>query len=203
VKKKAEFDSLDNLYKVKTFTEKPDVQMAQIFIDSGEFYWNSGIFISSLETIIKALDEHIPDVASLFQKGEKLYNTPDEVHFIKKIYSECQAISIDYGIMEKAKNVFVLTADFGWSDMGSWTTLYENRPKDIDGNAITGDNILTYDTKNCIVNINSEKIAVLQGLDGYIIAESDDIFMICKREDEAQIKKFVTDARMKKGDSLV
>ena len=203
VKKKSEFDVLDNLYKVKTFTEKPNAQMAQIFIDSGEFYWNSGIFIWSLESIIKALDEHLPNVASLFKKGEKLYNTNDENPFIKKIYSECQTISIDYGIMEKAKNVYVLTADFGWSDMGSWTTLYENRPKDDNGNAITGDNILTYNTSNCIVNINSEKIAVLHGLDGYIIAESDDVFMICKREDEDLIKKFVTDVRMKKGDSLV
>lgn len=203
VKKKREFDEIDNLYKVKTFTEKPDAQMAQVFIDSGEFYWNSGIFIWSLKTIMNALEEHLPDIASLFQKGTNLYNKPDEVHFIKKTYSECPAISIDYGIMEKAKNVFVLTADFGWSDMGSWTTLYENRLKDENGNAITGDNILTYDTKNCIVHINNEKIAVLQGLDGYIIAESDEIFMICKREDEAQIKKFVTDVRMKKGDSLV
>ena len=203
VKKKSEFDALDNLYKVKTFTEKPDAQMAQIFIDSGEFYWNSGIFICSLGTIVKALDEHLPNVASLFNKGERLYNTPDEVHFIKKAYSECQTISIDYGIMEKAKNVYVLTADFGWSDMGSWTTLYENRSKDENGNAISGENILTYDTSNCIVNINSGKITVLQGLEGYIIADSDDIFMICKREDEDQIKKFVTDVRMKKGDSLV
>ncbi len=203
VKKKTDFDELDNLYNVKTFTEKPDVQMAQIFIDSGEFYWNSGIFIWSLETIIDALDEYMPDISALFRKGEKLYYTNDEIHFINKTYSECQAISIDYGIMEKAKNVYVLTADFGWSDMGSWTTLYENRTKDEQGNAITGDNILTYDTSNCIVNISSEKIAVLQGLDGYIIAESDDIFMICKRDDEDQIKKFVTDVRMKKGDSLI
>lgn len=203
VKKKIDFNKMDNLYKVKTFTEKPDTQMAQIFIDSGEFYWNSGIFIWSLESIIEALNEHLPETSALFRKGEKLYNTSDEIHFINKTYSECQAISIDYGIMEKAKNVYVLTADFGWSDMGSWTTLYENRPKDDKGNVITGDNILTYDTSNCIVNINSEKIAVLHGLDGYIITESDDIFMICKREDEDQIKKFVTDVRMKKGDSLV
>lgn len=203
VKKKSDFDALDNLYKVKTFTEKPDAQMAQIFIDSGEFYWNSGIFIWSLEAILDALDEHLPNIASLFKKGEKLYNTTDEFHFIKKTYSECHAISIDYGIMEKAKNVYVLTADFGWSDMGSWTTLYENRAKDENGNAISGNNILTYDSSNCIVDIDSEKIAVLHGLDGYIIAESNDIFMICKREDEDQIKKFVTDVRMKKGDSLV
>jgi mannose-1-phosphate guanylyltransferase len=203
VKKKSDFDSLDNLYKVKTFTEKPDEQMAQIFIDSGEFYWNSGIFIWSLDSITKALREHLPNVTALFEKGEKLYNTPNEVHFIKKTYSECQTISIDYGIMEKAQNVYVLTADFGWSDMGSWTTLYENRSKDENNNAINGENILTYNTSNCIVNTNSGKMIVLQGLEGYIVADSDDIFMICKRENEDQIKKFVTDVRMKKGDSLV
>ncbi len=203
VKKRTEFNELDNLYKVKTFTEKPDAQMAQIFIDSGEFYWNSGIFIWSLETIIEALNDHLPNISSLFEKGEKLYNTSDEVHFIRKTYSECQAISIDYGIMEKAKNVYVLTADFGWSDMGNWGTLYENRPKNENGNVIAGDNILTYDTSNCIVNVCDGKIAVLHGLDGYIVAESNDIFMVCRREDEDQIKKFVTDVRMKKGDSLI
>jgi mannose-1-phosphate guanylyltransferase len=113
------------------------------------------------------------------------------------------SISIDYGIMEKARNVYVLTADFGWSDLGNWGTLYENREKDKSGNLISGDNVLIYDTKNCIINISGEKIAVLQGLDGYIIAESNDTLMICRKEDEHQIKKFVTDVRIKKGDSLV
>jgi mannose-1-phosphate guanylyltransferase len=150
-----------------------------------------------------ALKMHLEDVYSLFSKGEKLYNTDDEIHFINKIYSECQAISIDYGIMEKAKNVFVLTADFGWSDLGTWSSLYENTSKDSAGNVIRGDNILVYDTKNCIVNISDEKIAVLHGLDGYIIAESNDTLMICKKEDEDQIKKFVTDVKISKGDSLV
>lgn len=203
VKNKIDFNSLGNLYKVKTFTEKPDLHMAGIFVESGEFFWNSGIFIWSLSTIIEALNTHLPDVASLFEKGEKHYNTNNEVHFINKTYSECPAISIDYGIMEKARNVFVLTADFGWSDMGTWGTLYENRKKDESGNVINGDNILTYETKNCIVNISDEKVAVLQGLDGYIIAESNDTLMICKKEDEQQIKKFVTDVKISKGDSLV
>jgi mannose-1-phosphate guanylyltransferase len=114
-----------------------------------------------------------------------------------------QSISIDYGIMEKARNVYVLTADFGWSDIGNWGTLYENKEKDNEGNVIIGSNVLTYDTRNCIVNISGEKIAVLQGLEGYIIAESEDILMICRKEDEHQIKKFVTDVRITKGDSLV
>jgi mannose-1-phosphate guanylyltransferase len=203
VKKRVNFEELDNLYKVKIFAEKPDLQMAKIFVESGEFFWNSGIFIWSLWAIMEAFDTHLQNVSSLFERGLKLYNTADEVHFISKIYSEMPSISVDYGIMEKARNVFVLTADFGWSDLGNWGTLYENRDKDVDGNVISGDNILIYDSKNCIVDISGEKIAVLQGLDGYIIAESNDILMICRKEDEQQIKKFVTDVRIKKGDSLV
>jgi len=203
VKKKVDFKELDNLYKVKVFAEKPDSQMAKLFIESGEFFWNSGIFIWSLPVIIDAFNLHLPDVSMLFEKGLKLYNTANEVHFISKIYSELQSISVDYGIMEKAQNVYVLTADFGWSDLGNWGTLYENKEKDEDGNVISGDNILIYDTKNCIINISGEKVAVLQGLDGYIVAESNDTLMICRKEDEQQIKKFVTDVRIKKGDSLV
>lgn len=203
VHKPVVFNNLDNLFKVKIFAEKPDLQMAKVFIESGEFFWNSGIFIWSMKSITHAFNTHLQNVSSLFESGMKLYNTPDEVHFINKIYSECQSISVDYGIMEKAQNVFVLTADFGWSDLGNWSTLYENREKDLDGNVISGDNILIYDTKNCIVNISDEKVAVLQGLDGYIIAESNDTLMICRKEDEQQIKRFVTDVRMRKGDSLV
>jgi mannose-1-phosphate guanylyltransferase len=203
VQKRVEFKALDNLYKVKIFAEKPDLQMAKIFVESGEFFWNSGIFIWSLKTITKAFDMHLQNVSSLFESGMKLYNTADEVYFINKIYSEMPAISVDYGIMEKARNVFVLTADFGWSDLGNWSTLYENREKDGNGNVISGDNILIYDTHNCIVDISGEKIAVLQGLDGYIIAESNDTLMICRKKDEQQIKKFVTDVRIIKGDSLV
>lgn len=203
VHKPFDFRELDNLFKVKIFAEKPDLQMAKIFIESGEFFWNSGIFIWSMKSITEAFDKHLQNVSSLFESGMKLYNTPDEVHFINKIYSECQSISIDYGIMEKAQNVYVLTADFGWSDLGNWNTLYENREKDENGNVIGSDNIMIYDSKNCIVSISGEKVAVLQGLDGYIIAESNDTLMVCRREDEQQIKKFVTDVRMYKGDSLV
>ena len=203
VQKRVEFKDLDNLYKVKIFAEKPDLQMAKIFVESGEFFWNSGIFIWSLPAIMEAFDTYLQNVSSLFESGVKLYNTADEVHFINKIYSEMPSISVDYGIMEKARNVYVLTADFGWSDLGNWSTLYENRNKDSAGNVISGDNILTYDTQNCIVDISGEKIAVLQGLDGFIIAESDDILMICRKNDEQQIKKFVTDVWILKGNSLV
>lgn len=203
VKSRKGFKALDNLFKVKTFTEKPNEEMATIFVESGEFYWNSGIFISSLETVLSAFREHLTEIALKFENGRKLLNTASEIPFIKKTYSECPAISIDYGIMEKAKNVYVLTADFGWSDMGTWGSYYENKAKDKQGNVFSGDNVITYDTSNCIVDISEEKMAVVQGLDGYIVAESNDTLMICRREDEDQIKKFVTDVRIKKGDSLV
>lgn len=203
IKDKKDFQDIDNLYKVKTFTEKPDVEMAKIFIETGEFYWNSGIFISMLSCFLDAFEKYLPDMAQTFSKGEHLLSTGDEVAFIKKAYSECQAISIDYGIMEKATNVFVLTAEFGWSDMGSWSSLYEQNGKDLAGNLKNGDNSLLYDTSNCIIDINDDKVAVIQGLNGYIVAESNDVLMICRREDEDQIKKFVTDVRIKKGDSLI
>ncbi|MDD2387991.1 MAG: mannose-1-phosphate guanylyltransferase, partial [Bacteroidales bacterium] len=203
VKKKIKYNELPNLHKVKTFTEKPNREMAKIFVDSGEFFWNSGIFLWSLPVILDAFNDFLPDISFLFANGLKLYNTEDEVHFINKIYSECKGISIDYGIMEKAKNVYVLTADFGWSDLGTWGSLYENKEKDENGNVINGENVLTYDTHNCIINLTDEKVAVLQGLEGYIIAESNDTLMICRQEDEQQIKQFVTDVRIQKGDSLV
>ena len=203
VKRKKEFNDLDNLYKVKTFTEKPNEEMAKIFIDSGEFYWNSGIFISSLSTMLESLQQHLTEIALKFEHGRSKMNTSSEEPFIRKTYSECQAISIDYGIMEKAKNVYVLTADFGWSDLGTWSSLYENKEKDGDGNVIRADNVMLYDTENCIVDISKNKMAVIQGLDGFIIAERNDTLMICRREDEDQVKKFVTDVRIQKGDSLV
>jgi len=203
VKEKVSFNQLDNLYEVKTFTEKPNLDMAKIFLESGEFFWNSGIFLWSLTSIINAFENFLPDVSSLFAKGIKLYNTEDEVHFINKTYSECQGISIDYGIMEKAKNVFVLTADFGWSDLGTWGSLYDNKEKDTNRNVIQGENVLVYDSRNCIINLSNEKVAVLQGLDGFIVAESNDTLMICRQEDEQQIKQFVTDVRIQKGESLV
>ena len=203
VDNKIDFNGLNNLHKVKTFTEKPDVEMAKIFLESGEFFWNSGIFLWSISTILAALDTYLNDISTLFKNGYKYYNTEDEVYFIKKTYSECKGISIDYGIMEKAQNVYVLTADFGWTDLGTWGSLYDNKNKDGNGNVMNGENVLTYDTSNCIINISGEKVAVLQGLDGYIVAETGDTLMVCRKEDEQQIKQFVIDVRINKDESLV
>lgn len=203
VGEKRNYKDLVNLYQVKTFTEKPNLQMAEIFVESGEFFWNSGIFLWSLPTILRALEAHLSDVAILFAQGEHLYNTPDEKAFINKVYSECMGISIDYGIMEKSDNVFVLTADFGWSDLGTWGSLYENKEKDEEGNVITGKSVFSYKNKNCIVNMPGDKIAVLQGLDGYIVVESNNTLLVCRREDEQQIRQFVNDVQLKNGPQFV
>ena len=195
---KEEFNGLE-LYKVKTFTEKPDVDMALIFLESGEFLWNAGIFLWKLKSIMKAFEIWLPDMSELFNRGEKLYGTEDEVFFINKIYSECPNISIDYGIMEKADNVYVLNGDFGWSDLETWSALYENKDKDENANVVKGKSVMLYDTSNCLIDMPDDKITVLQGLDGYIVVESNNTLLICKREDEQQIRQFVSDVRIKKG----
>jgi len=192
-----------SLHKVKTFTEKPDLQLAKIFLESGEFFWNSGIFIWSLSSILKAFETHLSSVAELFSKGSKLYGTTDEIPFLNKTYSECQNISIDYGIMEKASNVYVLCSDFGWSDLGTWGSLYENSNKDTQGNVVSGKEVMLYNSTNCIVNMPNDKLVVLHGLDGYIVVESEGTLLVCKKEDEQQIRQFVNDVRMNKGEEFV
>ena len=199
VAEKTEFEQKENLFRVKTFTEKPDRKMAELFLQTGEFYWNSGIFIWSAKAILDAFVKHLPEVNSLFDYGKKLINTPDEVHYINKVYSECPNISIDYGVMEKAGNVHVLCADFGWSDLGTWGSLYENHKKDKASNAVSGNKIFLYDTKDCIVNMPDNKIAVIQGLKDFIVVESENTLLICKKEDEQQIRQFVADLMLSEG----
>jgi mannose-1-phosphate guanylyltransferase len=190
------------LRKVKTFTEKPDLEMAKFFLQSGEFVWNAGIFVWSAKSILKAIAEHLPDINAIFKDGISIYGTPKEQDFIKKAYTQCTNISIDYGIMEKAKNVYVLPSEFGWSDLGTWGSLYEHSDKDKNENAVNG-NVMLYDSKNCIVNISKGKLAVIQGLEDYIISESDGIILICKKEEEQQIKQFVNDVKINKGEKFV
>lgn len=203
IESKDSVDEIENLHKVKTFTEKPDLELANIFLESGEFFWNSGIFIWSLPSILKAFETHLGSVSELFSKGSKLYGTADEIPFLNKTYSECQNVSIDYGIMEKASNVYVLCSDFGWSDLGTWGSLYESRNKDIQGNVVSGNNVMIYNSTNCIVNMPNEKLVVLQGLDDYIVVESEGTLLVCKKEDEQQIRQFVNDVRMNKGENFV
>ncbi|MHC1706483.1 MAG: mannose-1-phosphate guanylyltransferase [Bacteroidales bacterium] len=191
------------LKKVKTFTEKPAVELARSFLESGDFLWNSGIFIWSVSSILRALDKYLPEVNNLFKDDQQRYFSPLERDFIHKTYSQCKSISIDYGVMEKADNVFVFTSDFGWSDLGTWGSLYEIRNKDDKGNAVVGKNVMLYDSKNCIVNMPKDKLTVLQGLEDYIIVEDDNILLICRKTDEQHIRQFVNDVMIEKGEKFV
>lgn len=188
-----------NISKVKTFTEKPNLELAKVFLESGEFYWNSGIFMWNVQTILSAFDELLPEIASRFNSGQKYFNTPQEAEFINKIFPACPNISIDYGILEKSSNVFVLTADFGWSDLGTWGSLHDLSQKDENNNAVLKCDALLYDSNNNLISV-PEKLVVLHKMNGYIVAESGNVLMICKKEDEQEIRQFVIDANLKKGE---
>jgi mannose-1-phosphate guanylyltransferase len=189
--------------KVKTFTEKPDHEMAKFFMESGDFLWNSGIFIWSVSSIIHEIERSLPDMAALFKERKELYNTPKESEYIRQVYSKCKNVSIDYGVMEKAENVYVRSSIIGWTDLGTWGSLYDHIRKNEHANAVVGKNVMLYDTKNCIVNVPKDKLVVIEGLDGYIVAESDGILLICKKQDEQQIRNIVNDVKVNKGDRFV
>ena len=187
-------DANGPLKRVKTFTEKPHLELAQQFVDSGEFVWNAGIFVWNVQAILSAFTNCLPDVAEIFEEGNGVYYTEDEGAFIDKAYSHTKNISIDNGIMEKAGNVFVVLSDFGWSDLGTWKSLYEVSDKNDDFNVIDG-HIMLYDTKNCIIKTPKDRLVVVNGLDGYIVAEYDNVLMICRKEEEQNVKNFVADAK--------
>ncbi len=197
------YDEDKRIKKVKTFTEKPILEIAKSFIKSGDFLWNSGIFIWSLKSILKAFENHLPAVNDIFKAGIGKYNRIGEKEFIKEAYTICKNISIDYGIMEKAENVYVLSSDFGWSDLGTWGSLHDTCRKNKEGNAVIGNNVMIYDSQNCIINIPDEKLVVLQGLEDYIVVEADNILLICRKKDEQQIRQFVNDVKAEKGDKYV
>ncbi|MBL4655647.1 MAG: mannose-1-phosphate guanylyltransferase [Bacteroidia bacterium] len=190
------------LFKVKTFTEKPDLELAKSFVKSGDFLWNSGIFVWNVKTILNAFQDHLPEVHDLFNE-QKFYNNKKEVAYIKKAYSHCTNISIDYGIMEKSNNVYVVPAEFGWSDVGTWGAVYELQEKDYLENAVSGKNVMIYDTSKCVVKTPKDKLVILQGLEDYIVVESDDILLICKKDFEQQIKQVTADVKRDKGDKYL
>lgn len=188
--------------KVKTFTEKPVLDLAKKFIESGDFVWNAGIFISNAQTLVNSFERYLPDMAETFAEGANKYYTSDEEGFIATAYSQCKNISIDYGIMEKAENVFVLLSDFGWSDLGTWKSLYENMPKNGEGNVTEG-NVLLFDTKNCIIKTPKDKLVVIEGLEEFIVAEYDNVLMICRKDQEQKVKDFVAEVKSSKDPKFV
>ena len=190
-----------DLKQVKTFTEKPDLQHAKMFLESGDFLWNSGVFIWNANAILTGLEKYLPDIYETFNEGWENYNTEEEQDFINKIYPSCENVSIDYGLMEKAKNVYVFPASFGWSDLGTWSSVQEKLPVDNNGNSFVGKKILSYNSKNCLFVGKGEKLIVADGLNGFVIAEGENAILIYPKEREQEIKGVVNDVRVKWGDS--
>lgn len=193
----------DEIRKVKTFTEKPNQELAETFLESGDFLWNSGIFVWSLKSIMNSFRENLSEVDALFSKGIEVYNTPDEEAFISETYPVCENISIDYGVMEKAENVYVRISDFGWSDLGTWGSLHDIRDKDEENNAIKGENVMMYNSNDCIINMPDDKLVVINGLKDFIVVEEDGTLLICPKSDEQQIRKIVDDVKTDKGEEFV
>lgn len=188
---------------VKAFTEKPDHETAVRFLESGEFLWNAGIFVWSLSSIRKAFREFLPDMEDRFMAGGNRFGTPEEAGFIASIYDACENVSIDYGIMEKARNVYTVVSEFGWSDLGTWGSLYNHLPKDDHGNAAIGEAVKLYDCSNNIVHAQDDRLMVLQGLDDHIIVSTKDALLICRKNDEQRIKQFVNDLTAESGGRYV
>lgn len=196
-------DGKKDFYKVKTFTEKPNIELAKMFLESGEFLWNSGMFLWNGKTISEAFDLYAIEMSNKFKSGKEFYNTDKEQDFINEIYQSCTNLSIDYAILEKAKNVHVIAAEFGWSDLGTWGSLYELSNKDENDNVTLKGKSLLYESKNNIIAIPEGKLAVVQGLDDYIIAQADNALLICQKSEEQRIRQFVNDTKVKIGEEYI
>lgn len=193
----------DDIMKVKNFTEKPNLELATFFLESEEFLWNSGIFIWSLNAISEAFSKHLPELSELFEEYKSKFNTPKEADAIQDIYAGCKNISIDYGILEKANNVYVYCGNFGWSDLGTWSTLYDSQGKDENGNITNNDNTLIYNSRNSIVKTQKGKITAINGLDGFIVADTPDALLICKKGEESKIRQILNDIKFNKGEDHI
>lgn len=177
--------------KVKQFTEKPNRELAEIFLKSGDYYWNSGIFIWKAKTILKAIQKFQPDLYELFCSELSIYNTPKEKEYVYKAFHGCEGISIDFAVMENAKNVDVILADFDWSDIGTWGSLSNHLEKDVNGNSVVGDNTYVFNTNNCLINLPHHKTAIVQGLNNHIVVESENKLLILDKRDEQNLKTYL------------
>lgn len=178
------------IFRVDSFREKPDLATAERYIKKNNYFWNSGIFIWSVSTIVNAFRVYQPTISKIFENLLPLYGTEQEQEAIDREFPLCESISVDYAIMEKVDEIFVCPASFGWSDLGTWGSLHEHTPHDAYGNACIGKNIAVYESHNCMIHTTQEKKVVVQGLDGYIVAEKDDTLLICKLSEEQRIKQF-------------
>jgi len=197
-------NSDESICKVKLFTEKPNLELAKSFLQSGDFLWNAGIYIWSAKAISHAFSIHLPDMYDIFNLGTSLYNTAEEKNFISSAYQQCTNISIDLAIMERADNVYVLPTDFGWSDLGTWASVYDMSPKDYVGNAVMpSEQVMMFNSSNCIVNVPEDKLVILQGLHDYIVIESNNTLLICPRTEEHHVKQIVADVKSNYGQRFI
>ena len=186
--------------RVKCFTEKPALELAQVFVQSGEFFWNSGIFVWKVRDIVDAIARWLPDHHALFSSIAGELGTPGEAQAVDRVFAQCRAVSIDYGVMEKADDVYVRCGDFGWSDIGTWGSLYQLSAKDEFANAKPENRCFTYDTCNSIISLPKDKVAVISGLKDYIVVDTDDVLMVCPRNEEQSIRKYIDEVKYRLGD---
>ena len=192
-----------SVFKVKTFTEKPNLELAQTFLESGDFLWNAGIFIWKVNRIIEAFQQHLPEMYDLFAAEQERLATDEEGVAIQSIYPLCNSISIDIGIMEKADNVYVIPASFGWSDLGTWNSAWDNMEKDYWENAVAGNKVMVVDATKCVVHAPNDKLVVLQGLENFIVVDTKDVLLICEKEKEQEIKEYVGEVKRNMGDKYL
>ena len=191
------------VFDVKTFTEKPNLEMAKTFLSSGDFLWNAGIFTWRVDSILSALEKYVPEINELFQAERSAFHTSAEAEAVERIYTQCVNTSIDIAVMEKAENVYVIPADFGWSDLGTWNSAWGNMEKDYFGNAVVGKQVMVVDANNCMVHASADKLLVLQGLKDYIIVDTPDVLLICKRDQEQAIKEYVAEVKRNFGEQYL
>lgn len=193
----------EGIYKVKTFTEKPNLELAKTFLASGDFLWNSGIFIWKVHDILHAFEKYMPELFEVFDAEKHTMDTFEEEAAIQSIYPQCSNISIDYGVMEKADNVKIMPASFGWSDLGTWNAAYDNMEKDYLGNAVRGDNVMVIDATRNMVYAGHDKLVMLQGMDDFIVVDTKDVLLICRKEKEQEIKDYLAELKRNKGDKFL
>ncbi len=195
-------DSGGPVRRIKTFTEKPQHDLAQLLLDSGDFAWNTDIYIWHVQTILAAYQQYLPEVFEIFDEGRPYYNTPEEEAFIRRAYSQCKSTSMIHGVLEKADNVYVMLGNFDWADVDSWNTLYEMKQKDAGQNVVEA-NAFLYDIKNSYIKGSRHKLIIVHQLEGYLVADTEDVLLICPRHMEDKIKTFTSDVRAKKGERFV
>jgi len=196
-------EAAPDIYKVKTFTEKPNVELAKTFIASGDFLWNAGIFFMKTKNILTAFEKYLPEMYEVFAAEKDKFNTGEEAAALEEIYPQCSNISIDFGIMENADNVYVIPASFTWSDLGTWNSAWENMDKDDTGNAIAGKKVILFETVRSMVHVPDNKLVVLQGIEDFIVVDTKDVLLICKKEREQEVRDYLAEVKKNFGEKFL